>query len=171
MLSESERAALKQPIMVLRLIIFALAMGVIMFGVVVAMITREKPKSLGTNINYPVLAIALSIMAAGLIVPRLLPNRSEVPASVRQPVADPKVRDALDTFAAKQVKTIIGAALFEGAAFMNLVWYMLSAELVHAAAAAICLLAMLAHFPLTGRVEEQIEDQRRRRREEGQLSG
>ena len=76
----------------------------------------------------------------------------------------------LGAFAARQVKTIIGAALFEGAAFLSLVGYMISAELVHTAVAAVCVVGILAHFPIAGRVEEQVEAELRRRREERNLA-
>ena len=68
-----------------------------------------------------------------------------------------------------QTGTIIGCALFEGAAFANIFAYMQDAELVHLAVSGLALLCILAHFPIASRIEQRIEEQLQTQRDEQQF--
>lgn len=170
MLSERASETLRPLVMTLRVIVIALAIGVLSFGGFAVAQNAAKPHSVGTRINFVFLAMTGPLLLAGFIVPRLLPksgigqqtgtvrNESEETAAVRE------------AFTPIQTATIVGCALFEGAAFASLVAYMQQAELVHLAVAGIAFLCIAAHFPLTGRISQRIEDQLRAQRDQQQFS-
>ena len=169
MLTENAREAIKRSTTVLRIIVLALAMGVLAFAAFVAMQNAGKPQNVGTNVNYMILALSVPMFLAGFILPRFI-YRTMASLPVQPTPADPEVAEALRIFAAIQTSTIIGCALFEGTAFLNLVYYMINVELVHAAVAALCWVCILAHFPTAGRIEQRVEEQLRRSREERYLT-
>ena len=169
MLSETAREAIGRMTMVLRIIVVALAMGVLAFAAYVAVQNAGKPQNVGTNVHYLGLALSVPMLLAAFIVPRLTPKTMPVLPTGQQP-ADPEVAEAMGIFAAIQTSTIIGCAILEGTAFLNLVLYMINVELVHAAIAAFCVILILAQFPVNSRIEQRIEDQLRRQREERYLA-
>jgi len=158
MLSKSALARLKPLILTLRVIVLALAMGVLTFGAFVAVQNSGKPQNIGTNVNYPILTVSAFGLLAGFVVPMFLPKKMNATRDGAPLDPDPKVNAVLGIFAAIQTATIVRCALFEGAAFMNLTFYMINVEVVHAAAAALCLVCILAQFPRSGPIEQQIEE-------------
>lgn len=169
MLSERAAETLRPLVMTLRIIVIALAMGVTSFGVFAAVQNASKVQTFGTKVNYLFLAITAPMFLAGFVVPRLLP-KSGTGQSPSDSKAKPDEAAAVSSaFASIQTATIVGCALFEGAAFMNLVSYMLDAELVHLAAGGIALVCILAHFPIARRVEQRIEEQLQKQRDEKQF--
>ncbi len=162
MLSDPARETLRPLVMTLRIIVIALAMGVIFFGIFAAVQNAEKPLALGTKMNYLFLAIAGPMFLAGFVVPRLLPMR----AATSEAGAAAAVKAIFDPI---QTATIVGCALFEAAAFANLFVYLQEGELVHLAISGIALLCILAHFPIPGRIEQRIEEQLQARRDEQQF--
>jgi hypothetical protein len=69
-----------------------------------------------------------------------------------------------------QTKTIIGAALLEGAAFFNNIAYMLEGNLITLIAALLLVAAVAAMFPTATRIADWIESQLRLMREEKLLT-
>ena len=151
MLSDRASETLRPMVMTLRIIVMALSLGVTIFGIYAAVQNASKPQTFGTKVNYLFLAIAAPMFVAGFVVPRLLPKS----AGKSEPDDAAAVHAA---FASIQTATIVGCALFEGAAFANLFIYMQEAELVHLAVNGVALLCILAHFPITSCIEQQIED-------------
>ena len=165
MLSEKARDQIRRATTVLQIIVLALCMGVVVFGIVAALQNSNKQQSFNTNVNIPVLAASVPMFFAGFVVPRLMPNRAALPGG--QPLdPDPQVAEVLRVFSAIQTSTIVSCAMFEGTAFLNLVFYLLNAELVHAAVGGLCCLCILAQFPTYDRMEQRIEEQLRRQRED-----
>jgi hypothetical protein len=157
MLSDRGRETLRPLVMTLRIIVIALALGVTFFGIFAAVQNASKVQTFGTKVNYLFLAIA-----AGFVVPRLLPKGAGG--------SDADDVSAVQTaFAPIQTATIVGCALFEGAAFANLTAYFTDAELVHLAVGGLALFCILAHFPIASRIEQQIEEQTQARRDEQQF--
>ena len=171
MLSDPVLEKLRPLVMTLRIIVIALSLGIFSFGVIAAVQNADKPLTFGTKVNYLFLAVSAPMFVAGFVVPRFFPKYMSVQA---QGFSDPnepeKLQSAYGVFAALQTATIVGCSVFEGAAFTNLVAYMQDAELVHAAVAGVALLCVLAHFPITGRIVQRIEDQLQRRRDEQQFN-
>ena len=162
MLSDRAGETLRPLVMTLRIIVFALALGVTFFGIFAAVQNASKVQTFGTKVNYLFLAIAAPIFIAGFVVPRLLPkgagNSDADDASAVQAA-----------FAPIQTATIVGCALFEAAALANLTAYLTDAELVHLVVSGLALFCILAHFPIASRIEQQIEDQLQARRDEQQF--
>ena len=162
MLSDQARETLRPLVMTLRIIVIALAMGVTFFAIFAAAHNAGKPLALGTKVNYLFLAIAGPMFVAGFVVPRLLPNGT-LPGDQDDAAAIQAI------FVPLQTATIVGCALFEGAAFANLVVYLQDGELVHLAVSGVALLCILAHFPIASRIEQRIEEQMQARRDEQQF--
>ena len=170
MLSERANETLRPLVMTLRVIVIALSLGVLSFGVYASVQNAARVHSLGTKINLLLLGMAGPLFLAGFIVPRLLPRSGigqQTGTASNEPEEAAAVREA---FTPIQTATIVGCALFEGAAFANLVAYMQQAELVHLAVAGIAFLCIAAHFPLTGRISQQIDDRLQAQRDQQQFS-
>lgn len=168
MLSEPVLAKLRPMIMTLRIIVVALATGVVAFGIFAAVQNVNKAQTFGSKVNYLFLGLSIPVIIAGFIVPRLLPNTATPQGGLN--ASEPEeVQAAQQAFAALQTATIVGCALFEGAALMNLVGYMMEAELVHLGVAGLALLCIVVHFPTAGRVTQRIEEQLQARRDERQF--
>lgn len=169
MMSENIRKDLAPRIRALRIIVFALAMGVLSFAIVAVVQNVAKPQNLGTNLQLVPLPISALLLVGGFVVPTFLPKIAPTTGPGTYPAHDPESNDALRVFAAMITATIVGCAMFEGAAFMNLVWYFLHAELVHAALATVCWVCILLHFPLTERIVQKIEERLQKLKEEESL--
>src|SRR2546423_1899311 len=148
MLSDSVLDKLRPMILTLRIIVVALSMGVITFGIFAVVQNAGKPQAFGARVNYLLVGLAVPILIAGFVVPRLLP-KTATPQGGLAANESLEVQESQKAFAAMQTSTIVGCALFEGAAFMNLVGYFMEAEWVHLAVAGAALLCILAHFPTT----------------------
>ena len=169
MLSNRASEALRPMVMTLRIIVVALSLGVLSFGMFAAVQNASKLQTFGTKVNYLFLAIAAPMFVAGFVVPRLLPKGGMRQSQGAGTNDSEDVAAVQAAFTAIQTATIVGCALFEGAAFANLVAYFMDAELVHLAISGVALLCILAHFPLASRVEQQIEDQLQARRDDQQF--
>jgi hypothetical protein len=180
---------LKPAIMTLRIIVVALATGVVAFAVTAIVIrvqqavapandTAELLTTLGI-VAAPV-AFLLSRFVPGLIVATSRrqiasgqygspaesnPHQTGGPqSSLRQLGDDGKL------FTVYQTKTIISAALLEGAAFLNIVAYLLGGSPIALGLGLLLALAIVALFPRNSRVVEWIEGQRRLMAEEKLLA-
>jgi hypothetical protein len=166
---------LRQAILTLRIIVVALALGVLVFGAITIAHNLGQPQSLGGKLDVVALAMlgfGLLCGAQGIVLPGILfrfvarPN----PALLSQFAQHgPEVARILTIQSRIQTATIVGCACFEGGAFANLVWYMNSGELAHLALAGLMLLGILARFPLPGACERRIADELRRQNEEASL--
>jgi hypothetical protein len=146
-MSEPNRELLAQQVRLMQVVVLAMAMGVLMLGVIVAVVLRPEVKNDGLMIAYVGLAAAVLCAIAGLTLPRLIAGKQ--PASV-------------GTY---QTKLIVGAAIFEAAAFLNLIAYMLEGQFYSLVAAGILLLLILMHLPTVRSVQDWLESRERRARE------
>ena len=169
MLSDRAKETLRSLVGTLRIIVGALLLGVVFFCVIAVMRNAGKPQTFGKKVNYLFLAATTPMFIAGFVVPRLLPKKggSQRPGSAQNEPED--VGAVRAAFVPIQTATIIGCALFEGAAFSNLVAYLQEAELVHLAVSGLALFCIFAHFPVASRIEQQIEQQWQARRDEQQF--
>jgi len=136
-------------IRVMQILTLAMAAGVVMFGVVAVLIVgalNEPPD--GQLVSLLGLAFAGLAFVLHLIVPGIIANQNVV--------ADGET----DWYAVLQVRTIIGLALLEGAAFFNLVACIFEHNWWSLAVAGGLVFWMLARFPTTTGVEQWIETQK-----------
>lgn len=139
---QSPEAALR----VLQIICAAMSMGLLTFGVIVAVIgDREPPADLFANPLPLIGAVFGSIcLAVSLFFPGFV---------TRQAVAKAVAID--DAWVTQHFTTtsIVGYALAEGGGLMNLVCWLVVGSLVNPIVAGVCLLAIIARFPTQGRLD------------------
>lgn len=184
----AETTADGQPLMTLRIIVLAMALGVTAFAIVAAIQNIHKPLVIAGRLqplNIMLLGMGLAAVPLGLVLPATIassnrgaPNRNApqqappqlgAPPAHAAPAKIPHESSRLAIQQRIQVSTIIACAIFEGGAFANLVGYLQTGELLHLIVAGVLLLGILSRFPLTGAYERQIEDELRRMREEEAL--
>jgi hypothetical protein len=175
MLDEQAKQQLAATVRTAQIILAALAMGVVTFGVVVVFGMPGGQGGQGSTLTLLAVCVAGADLVLCLWVPNLVAaaNRRKIAAGTWQSAAN---RGPVpDTDAGKlamiyQVKMIVGAAMLEGGCFLALSAYMLERQVPSLVAAAVLLVALLAHFPMYGRVEAWIEEQLRRVEDERRFS-
>ncbi len=159
---------------VTRIIVGALCMGIGSFGVFVVMqgLSVEDNESQFATLLAGV--VTLGAILASLILPRLavLSSRRQIAAGTwNRPSLNPAPSSDEDKLLAVfQTKTIVGAALYEGGAFMALIAFMTEAHPLALACAGVSFLGVLSHFPSADRIENFIDAQKRLLNEERQLT-
>jgi len=152
--------------MTLRIIVGALAMGVTSFAAFTISQNIHKPHTIAGKFNTQSLlfvAMGLGALVLGIVLPRVIfaASRGAPPMNVPSGLSSDQLR--LATIQQRiQISTIIACAIFEGAAFANILGYMQTREIVHLAIAGVMLVGILAHFPTAGSYERRIEDELRR---------
>jgi hypothetical protein len=171
---ENARQPLAQQIQVLRILVAAMALGVVAFAGYTIYHNLGKPIVLAgkfDSLNVLMLVFGATALATGLVIPPIIFRSAARTPSVGNPAAlEPGVAPILTVQARIQTATIVGCALFEGGAFGNLVAYMQNAELLNLILAGVLLLAILARFPLPGACEQRILDELRRAKEQAALA-
>lgn len=153
---------------VLRIIIAAMAMGALVFGVVVNAVLppaggAEPEDGLMTKVGLVIGLIALLAhrTIAALVLAKGLGSL---------PADEEAARSRLMT--AKTTSTIVACAMLEGALFLNLVVYgFLEGQPVSMAMAALQWLAIALRFPLPGSLETWMDAELRAAREERAAKG
>lgn len=152
-----------------QIIVAALVMGVVSFGVVVVSGIAGGQGGQGNTLTLLAVGFAAADLVLCLLVPQLLAaaQRRKIAAGTWGSTSAPSQGPAPDTDTGKlaivyQTKLIIGAAMLEGGCFLALLAYMLERQLPSLVVAGVLLLALLAHLPTYGRVEAWIEEQLRR---------
>lgn len=165
MLNGDEEKSIRGMLQTTRIIVFALAAGVISFGLVVLSTKGLPPLILNLNPG-PLSLIAISVAAISLfmsfVVPKMLSKA--IPVNRTPEMSSQKNAPLLMALQQIQTETIIGCAILEGAAFLNLIAAMMEPNLLHLLVAAVVWLFLVARFPLfvdqfiTG-VQERLESQ------------
>jgi hypothetical protein len=159
--------------MTLRIIVFALAMGVTTFAGFAVSQNVNKPHTIAGKFDTQgimFLAMGLIALPLGMILPRTIFSAGRgVPAMNMPAGTTPEQVRLFGVQQRIQTSAIIGCAIFEGAAFANVLAYMQSREVVHLAVAGVLLVGILAHFPTAGSYQRRIEDELRRMDEEEML--
>lgn len=144
---DSSNENMNQQVRAMQIITLALAMGIVVFAVVLLTVIRPEPREDEPMFVYLGVGFGLIATVAGFLVPRLV--ASQLPTS-------------LQTY---QTTLIVGAAVFEGGAFFNLMAYMLEGQIVSVAIAGVLMLFILLLFPTVGRVQEWLTNRERREKE------
>jgi hypothetical protein len=171
--SLSSSAATAGPLMTLRIIVFALAMGVTTFAGFAVSQNINKPHTIAGKFDTQgmiFLAMGVIALPLGMILPRIIfaagrgvPAMNMPPGTTSEQVRLFGVQQRIQTSA------IIGCAIFETAAFANTFAYMQTREVVHLVLAGMLLVGILAHFPTAGSYQRRVEEELRRMDEEEML--
>ena len=167
-------APLQGMILTLRIIVIALALGVVVFAGVAIVLNLDKPVAFGANLDTLGLAMlgfgALQAVLGLVLPPVIFRSAPAQQAALAQYAKHgPQTLRILGVQQRIITSTIIGCAMFEGGAFANLVAYLTSQSVANLAAAGVLLLGILAWFPFPGRCERKIAAELRRMNEEEAL--
>jgi hypothetical protein len=171
MITGEQREYLSKCVLVMQIIVGSLAAGAVTFAVVVLVLRSQQqlnvPHDDSLLLSYIGILGAASAIAAWMIVPRLIVARA------RQEISEGKTTTLADdrgpslTEGAKQIqplvamhqtRLIVGCALLEGAAFLNVVAYMLEGQLMNLVAVALLVLMIVVQIPTAGGLTSWIED-------------
>jgi hypothetical protein len=151
---------------ILRIIVAALALGVIVFGVY-AVVQREQNPGVPPPphvITYLALGFGALQIVLQAVVPGLLVNggRRQL-AGGKSPRPQPGVTIPTDDVGNLcmlfQMRTIIGCALAEGGAFFLLIAYLLEGQLLALGGAVVMLALVLVRFPTRPGLESWLAEQ------------
>jgi hypothetical protein len=158
----------------LRIIVAALALGVIAFAGYAIFSRIGQPRALGGNLDtlgVIMLGFGATQGVLGIVLPAVMFRAVPVPAAAAAQFAvhGPETAKILGIQARIQTATIVGCAMFEGGAFANLTAYLTQGDLLNLIAAGVLLLGVLVHFPLPGACERRIAAELRRMKVEAGL--
>lgn len=169
-----QREHVGRVVMVSRIIVFSLVMGVMVFAAVAIFLGADKqaeaPQGALGNLQTTLAAgMALVALVASGLVPRLISKRvreslAAGDTSGLNPMAAQTMEELgeVGTLAAVyQTTLIVGVAILEGAAFYNLVAYILEHQTTSLLFTALLLVAMFFKFPSQARVETWIADEQK----------
>ncbi len=160
----------------LQFIVAALAMGVILFLALVLFLGLGKETPADDTdrqpiITYVALAYGLAAFVAGPVVSTVIATASRRKLAAGQPRPDAPAPTTADPAAGRSltegltgifvVKTIIAAAVYEGAALFLCVAYMLDCNPLSAILAALLAVGILMQIPTRDRAQRWLDDQRR----------
>ncbi len=162
MSSQLSQPTLQQRLMIMTVIWFALIMGVVTFGVIVVFIgIEQKPGDGLPLITYVGMGMAALMLVLRLIIPDLVARKQF--ALAMQTVKTEGIDDEeqmLGTFyQIFMVRLIIGMALLEGAAMLNLIAVMAENQKLAFVPVAILLLVMIASVPTKSKLDGWIRTQ------------
>jgi hypothetical protein len=163
----SQRDFVRRSVRTMQIIVGALAGGVLLFLVIVVFLaTANVRHQMGQPIiTYAAIGMAVAVIVGWLIVPAVIAaqmkksviEKSSGQPDPRAPVANADLGDVPPLVAIFQTRTIIAAALLEGAAFFACIAYMLERQPIALAAVGVLLLLILSQMPTVGRVESWLE--------------
>jgi hypothetical protein len=167
----------------LQIIVAALVVGCSIFLAIVFVIAAGSSKVPDPPLfTYIALAFAAGAVGARLIIPRIFAAqaRRKILAGTwgvvggNSPASDTGPAEHDDASKLAQVlmaRTILAAAILEGAAFLLLIAHLVEHSPLSLAAAIVLIVVLAAHVPTQSRVDRWIEDQTRLLNEERQLAG
>jgi hypothetical protein len=171
MITSDQRDYLGKCVTVMQIIVGALAAGAVTFAVVVLILRSQQqadgPRDSSLLLSYIGILGAASAIAAWIIVPRLIVARARQELSEgktptladdRGPALTDGARHIQPLVAMHQTRLIVGCALLEGAAFLNVLAYMLEGQLMNLVAAGLLVLMIVGQIPTVGRLTSWIED-------------
>jgi hypothetical protein len=169
MLTDVQQKYLSTIARTLQIIVGALAMGVWMFAGVVLLLDidlQDEGQPVEPFLAYLAAGAAIVAIVAWGIAPGMIASRmreaivaGKGDQLTLKPYATDDLGDAGPLGGVYQVRAIIGAAILEGAAFFNLMAYMLEGQLINLAAAGVLVLIMLCAIPTYGRVESWVQNE------------
>jgi hypothetical protein len=168
MLTEEQREFAGKSARVLQIIVAALITGPSIFIGYVLLADRDQqvPPNESMMFSYVGVALAFVSVIAALLVPRLIIARTragvvsgDMTLSIQQLPGAESAGDAGPLMAGYQTKTILAAALLEGAAFANAVFYLTQRQPICIATAIVLVICIATLFPFRGRVVAWLESE------------
>lgn len=174
MLDEKSQAEVDRSVRVSQIIVVALAMGVVTFGVVLVFMAGDREVAEPGLLTFFGIGMAVVCSGMSLLVPRgvVLAQRRKIANGTWQMQGKQEgipVTDAGKVAAVFLTKTIVGSALLEGPCFLVLYAFMTEGHVISPIVGAALLLGLLGHFPTSGRVTDWVTDQLRLVEEERQM--
>jgi hypothetical protein len=182
-------ARLKAAIVTLRIIVGALATSVAAFAITAIVIRLQQAPPAAGDAAWVLTALGIAAAPVAVLLSRFVPAlfvakaRGQIasgqfgsPAgSSPNPASGPQsglgqLGDDGKLFTVYQTKTIISAALLEGAAFLNIIAFLQGGSPIALVLALLLALSIIALFPRASRVVEWIASQRRLMAEEKLLA-
>ncbi len=160
MLNQSQIDEIRPKLQLFRLVIGTLIAGVAIFAVVALVFTRPNFPPQLSAVSTVLLALSGILVVNGFVLPPLVDratltqirsDHSQLATAAQQSAALPRLT------AAWLNRSLVGAAILEGAALLNLVGMLLEGNAIHLAAAFVVVLLMVFYFPLETRVLSWIE--------------
>lgn len=163
MLDDVAQAEIKAVSRTLTIIVIALCVGVVTFGVVVFLNDAEDQEPRLGVLTMMSLAMAPLMLLGSVIVPRIVASGmarqvmegKDVFQNNAMRVTTPAGKLAL----VYQTRTIIGCAMLEGVAFLGLMAYMTEQHVAALAVAAAMLIGVGLRIPVLDRVSEWVQQQ------------
>ena len=166
----------------MQIIVGAMVAGCVMFLVIVLVIPGGAGIALDTPLlTYIALAFAAAAVVARLVVPGIVVAQArrkilsgDWKVAARAPTAGSTASTGQDDDASKlaqvfMVRTIVAAAILEGAIFLSLIVCLLQRSTLTLGLAVVLLAALAAHFPTRAGVDRWLADQMRLLDEERQM--
>ncbi|MDH3719329.1 MAG: hypothetical protein OES79_14515 [Planctomycetota bacterium] len=162
MLTDQQRDYLGQCTRRMQIIAGTLASSVVVFGVVVLVMRQGEPAE-SAVVSYVAIPYTIACLVGSPIVAARvarMAQQSLVQGTLKPPPNAPTGSSDVGLLAGVyQTRLIIAAAIIEGAAFLNLVAYLLEGHVWTLAATVVLLFILLMQFPTTGRVENWVSDE------------
>lgn len=158
----------------LQIIVAAMVAGCSLFLTIVLVIVFSGPsKSPDVPIiTYIAVAFAAGAVAMHLIIPGIVVAQGRRKILAETSSTTPATQDDTSKFSQLLItKTIIAAAILEGAALFSLIAHIVERSPLSLGAAIVLIVMLAAHFPTQSRVGRWIDDQTRLISEERQLAG
>ena len=147
-----------QRVRVMQIIVIALVTGVATFAAVAVVQAQGKPPGV-PFLAYVGAGVATIVVVARMFVPRIVAITQGRQASAGFDLEKDQQK-LVDTFCGTyQTKVVMENALLEGAAFLNLIAYMVETQTMSLAVAGGLVSIMLLSFPTGGRVESWVREQ------------
>ena len=156
-----EQANAIEPAKKVALIIFsALVLGVLFFAAITCVVRLSSEESL-FNMELSVIALVGVAFAAIVLIPSIIVPMFAQKAAVKEVAKEfagklDESAAATKMFGGFQTAMIIGLALLEGAAFFNLIAFLIDGSVFSMVAVAVLLSCMLVRIPLPLRIEDKI---------------
>lgn len=157
MLDQSQRRHLENRARALQIVVGAMILGVVTFAVIAWVIGRDK-----AHFDFSIMAIIGVIFAASslpmaIVLPTII--RQNVGKQARDNSGGQEGPDRMDAiFAGIQSSMIVRFALLEGAAFLNVIGFMVDGASICLVVAGLLIVVMGVMFPRADQVIQTVED-------------
>jgi hypothetical protein len=173
MLTNDQREFVKSAVRTMQIIVAALAFGVGTFFAVVLVVSPNAKPAGGPPaepiMSYMAVAVGLAAVVAWAVMPRIITGgirqaivhgkpTPHAGLSQNLPMTDEQLQ-IRPIIAMYQTSLIVGGAILEGAAFFNLVAYMLEQQPMNLVVAGVLLLMLLSQIPTVSRLESWVESE------------
>jgi hypothetical protein len=166
-------ARLSGRLLTMRILVIALALGVLSFLAVAVIVRVENPNLQASRtgfLTYGALGIAALLVLVQATVPALIATGLRWQLAAGKWPAPGAASTPADDFgklcALYQTRLLLGAAMLEGGSFLLLIAYLMEGDVVALVGAGILLVLLLAKFPLRSAVEGWLADQQEMLRQE-----